>query len=90
MVNLLWISEGSELSKVLVEDLPFTDSYIAEALNEIKKSTAIERARKLAIDYADEARSSLLEALNSKKGTVNSDAVECLLSIMDYTIERVK
>jgi len=90
MVNVLWLAENTSLSKKMLTDENLSDGYINDSLTEIKSGNCIERARKLAIDYADEARMSLLEAINKGSGKVDSDSIDSLLAILDYTLERVK
>lgn len=87
IVNVLWLEKGSELSKQLRSEHE-DDSFIENALVEIKASGVIAEAKKLASHYADKSKNSLREGLKLYGEQENIYAKQ-LLTLIDFTLQRM-
>jgi octaprenyl-diphosphate synthase len=90
IVNLTWLATGSDLAQQLLTASPCdNDTFIEEALVEIKQSpTVLGDCRKLAADFASEARTNLLAVEQTTSKSV-FQPLQALHSLIDYTVSRL-
>ncbi len=90
LINVLWIESGSPLAKTLLtEPGAGDDAFAVKAIDELRKSSVIGQAEKLANSYAQRAIDSLTIAKNATKDG-SEEAFEELLNLVEYTTHRME
>jgi len=89
LVNVLWLETSSERAKILLKKpTKNEDDFVRESVLELRASSVIDEARKIALGYTNAARQQLQSAMQKAKNP-NFDVYAALESLIDYTIERV-
>jgi len=90
IVNMLWLETKSPLSRSLLSAPNSSeDSFVEEAIREIKDCGILEKASNLAHQYATQAEGSLKQAILLHKGPINDAAYAQVLSIINFVVERI-
>ena len=89
VVNVIWLSKGSQLATRLTQpEYELDEEYASNAIEEIQNSEVILEVRELARSYAEEARIALKNVAQGSP-TVDLSTLKILESLIDYTIERI-
>lgn len=91
IVNILWLNNGSALAqKLLTEPGSEEDSFVRDAINEIRSLRILEKAKTLAKQHAANAIQALSDAVRDFDGNVEEESFEQLNAIQDYVLERLR
>lgn len=89
IVNILWLNSGSSNAKLLLTPpAQNEEDFVQNAVNELRSSEVISKARSLALKYANSARDCLKLAEHEHSAT-DKNSLSDLESIIDFTLERL-
>lgn len=90
IINVLWLSSGSDKAQVLKREIDFTDFDLHAALNEIRGSSVVHEARSIAEREAKLAREHLDAAAANVDPALRSEETLALLhALIEFTIQRL-
>jgi octaprenyl-diphosphate synthase len=93
LVNILWLESGSPLAQRLKTKPNETENeFVKNALEELRRpnNPVLEKARSIAIQYAQNAKSDLELALQHANASSADLYKKALYALIDYTLERVQ
>lgn len=91
IVNVLWLQSDSAISKRLKQKpgaASEENEFVEQALVELRGSDTIEKAKALAISYAESARGHLNKALSLSPSS-STEAKTALSDLVDFAVERL-
>lgn len=89
LVNVLWLSSGTPLSRRLLEAPgEHEDDFARDALAELRGSAVVAEARRMADEFASQAKRSLDLAVQSAP-SADRGAYASYLGLIDFTIQRL-
>lgn len=85
LINILWANSDDDRVRTYLNQESVSESEARELALYLRGSTVVDEARKLAVTYAERAKTNL-EQLSST--SLLGDVRESLVSLVDYTLER--
>lgn len=85
-VNVIWLEEDPENSKILYKREDITPAEISAALATLRGSNTLKRAKELALELADSAKNNLKIAATDPKASTAT--IKILDQLIDYVISR--